>query len=91
MLVNLENQALRTSGGVRVTIELRCGSSNVVFQHDGAPFSSDELAGLLSGGWCKASESDVTSGRFGKAFLVTYGLAHRNRVKGLLEVPTGYE
>src|SRR5207249_4978231 len=56
-----------------------------------APFTSEELAALLSGGSSKEFESEVTTGRFGTGFLVTHVLAERTRLRGLLDVPRGCE
>jgi hypothetical protein len=46
------------TGRSSVTISLRHEQSAVIFEHDGAPFTSVELAALLSGGL----SSDVNSG-----------------------------
>ncbi len=61
------------------------------FEHDGAAFSSQELAALLSGGSSKELDSEHTTGRFGTGFLVTHVLAEETRVVGLLRVKGGYE
>ena len=37
--------------------------SSVLFEHDGAPFTTTELAALLSGGSSKEFESEITTGR----------------------------
>ena len=74
-----------------VTVRLRCEPAKVVFEHDGAPFSSDELAALLSGGSSKEFESETTTGRFGTGFLVTHVLAERTRLRGLLQLAHGCE
>ena len=74
-----------------VTVRLRCDDSKVVFEHDGAPFTSDELAALLSGGSSKDFESETTTGRFGTGFLVTHVLAERTQLRGLLQLDTGCE
>ena len=63
----------------------------VAFEHDGAPFTSEELAALLSGGSSKEFESEITTGRFGTGFLVTHVLAERTTLRGLLRVPRGCE
>lgn len=78
-------------GRSSVTVRLLCQDSAMVLEHDGAPFSSTDLASLLSGGSSKDRESDTTSGRFGTGFLVTHVLAERTKLEGLLEVPTGCE
>ena len=63
----------------------------VTFEHDGVPFTSNDLAALLSGGSSKDFESEETTGRFGTGFLVTHVLAERSRLQGLLKTPNGYE
>lgn len=78
-------------GRSTITVCLRQQGSRVIFEHDGAPFTSIELAALLSGGSSKEFESDVTTGRFGTGFLVTHVLAERTRLKALLEVHKDYE
>jgi hypothetical protein len=74
-----------------VTIRLCQGPASVVFEHDGAPFTSTELAALLSGGSSKEFESEETTGRFGTGFLVTHVLSERTFLQGLLEVQSEYE
>ncbi|MCY3766795.1 MAG: ATP-binding protein [Gemmatimonadetes bacterium] len=74
-----------------VTVRLSCEPTKVVFEHDGAPFSSDERAALLSGGTSKEFDSDTTTGRFGTGFLVTHVLAQRTRLCGLLRLTSGCE
>ena len=66
-------------------------STRVAFEHDGAPFTLNELAALLSGGSSKDYESEVTTGRFGSGFLVTHVLAERVRLRVLMQLPTGLE
>ncbi|HQU44796.1 MAG TPA: hypothetical protein PK867_18420, partial [Pirellulales bacterium] len=78
-------------GRSSVTIRLRREQSNVVFEHDAEPFTSRDLAALLSGGSSKEFESEVTTGRFGTGFLVTHVLAERTELRGLLYVPGGIE
>jgi len=73
-------------GRSSVTISVRKKGSHVVFEHDGAPFNTQELAALLSGGSSKEFESEVTTGRFGTGFLVTHVLSERARLRGLLQV-----
>jgi hypothetical protein len=79
------------AGRDAVKILLRQLRDRVVFEHDGAPFTSQELAALLSGGSSKEFGSDDTTGRFGTGFLVTHVLAERTSVEGLLAVGSAYE
>jgi hypothetical protein len=77
--------------GTTITVRIQCETSKLIFEHDGAPFTSDELAALLTGGSSKEFESEVTTGRFGTGFLVTHVLAERATVRGLLTVSRGWE
>ena len=72
------------TGNSSVAIHLSCEQSIVAFEHDGVPFTSNDLAALLSGGSSKDFESEVTTGRFGTGFLVTHVLAERTTLQGLL-------
>jgi len=74
-----------------VEIRLRTGDGRFTFEHDGAPFSLQELAALLSGGSSKDFDSTETTGRFGTGFLVTHVLAPRTRVSGLFDSSSGIE
>ena len=56
-------------GGGAITVRLRCEASKLTFEHDGAPFTSEELAALLSGGSSKEFKSEATTGRFGTGFF----------------------
>lgn len=90
LLQNALDAGPRT-GRSTVTVRLSCKPAKVVFAHDGAPFSSEELAALLSGGSSKEFDSDTTTGRFGTGFLVTHVLAQRTRLCGLLRLDSGCE
>ena len=79
------------SGHNDVNILLSRQGDHVVFEHNGAPFTSQELAALLSGGSSKDFGSEKTTGRFGTGFLVTHVLAEHVTVDGVLEVGSGYE
>ena len=78
-------------GRANVTVRLRSEPTRIFFEHDGAPFTWQELAALLSGGSSKELESDITTGRFGTGFLVTHVLSERTRLRGLLQLETDYE
>ena len=78
-------------GNSSVAIRLRFNQVKVVFEHDGVPFTSNDLAALLSGGSSKDFESDDTTGRFGTGYLITHVLAERTSLSGLLETPNGFE
>ena len=79
------------NGKSTVTVRLRCDQNGVGFEHDGAPFTLEELAALLSGGSSKDFESEITTGRFGTGFLVTHVLADRTRLRGLMQLDAGCE
>jgi hypothetical protein len=78
-------------GGTAISIVIRRSLSKLTFEHDGAAFTSQELAALLSGGSSKEFESEITTGRFGTGFLVTHVLAEHATLRGLLKVSDGYE
>jgi hypothetical protein len=78
-------------GHSSVRVRIRRELDRLIFEHDGAPFSSIELAALLSGGSSKEFESNATTGRFGTGFLVTHVLAERTVLRALLEVHEHYE
>jgi hypothetical protein len=77
--------------GDTIAVRIHCEPSKLIFEHDGAPFTSDDLAALLTGGSSKEFESEVTTGRFGTGFLVTHVLAERAMLRGLLTLPRGCE
>jgi hypothetical protein len=77
--------------GNSIEVRIHCEASRLIFEHTGAPFTSLELAALLSGGSSKEFESEVTTGRFGTGFLVTHALADRTTLRGLLKVQHGHE
>jgi len=74
-----------------VSVVIQEDKNGIRFQHDGAPFTPEDLAALLSGGSSKEFESEITTGRFGTGFLVTHVIAEQTNVQGLLKVPDGYE
>jgi hypothetical protein len=78
-------------GKSSVAVRLIREADRVVFDHDGAPFTSQELAALVSGGSSKEFESEETTGRFGTGFLVTHVLAERTTLRGVLAVEDSNE
>jgi len=78
-------------GRASVVVRLMREADRVVFDHDGAPFTSQDLAALVSGGSSKEFESEETTGRFGTGFLVTHVLAERTGLRGLLAVDGAHE
>ena len=79
------------AGNSSVAIRLSRTEAVVAFEHDGVPFTSSDLAALLSGGSSKDLESEKTTGRFGTGFLVTHVLAKRANLQGLFETPNNIE
>jgi hypothetical protein len=74
------------AGKKTVAIRMVQEASRVIFEHNGAPFTSEELAALLSGGSSKEFESEITTGRYGTGFLVTHVLSENTTISGLLNV-----
>ncbi len=78
-------------GRTGVDIKLSHDGHAVIYEHDGKPFTLQDLAGLLSGGSSKEFESTETTGRFGTGFLVTHVLSHRINFRGVLAADGGLE
>lgn len=78
-------------GQDEVNISLSFDGHAVIYQHDGKPFSMQDLAALLSGGSSKDFESKATTGRFGTGFLQTHVLANQIKFEGILETATRLE
>ena len=74
-----------------VNLSLSASDAVVVFEHDGAPFSLQELAALLSGGSSKDFEAEDKTGRFGTGFLVTHVLAESTCLVGIVAGDSSYE
>ena len=69
-LSSLIMRMMRTPlGRTQIAAKLYRDRSLFIFEHDGAPFSLQELSALLSGGSSKEFESEETTGRFGTGFL----------------------
>jgi len=78
-------------GFTEVNIALSFDGKAVVYEHDGKPFTMQDLAALQSGGSNKDFESKVTTGRFGTGFLLTHVLAYQIEFEGVFEAKTGFE
>ena len=63
----------------------------LTFEHNGAPFTLQELAALLSGGSSKELDDKSTTGRFGTGFLVTHVLSPIIELTGVLDKGKGLE
>jgi hypothetical protein len=74
-----------------VNIALSFDGTTVIYEHDGKPFSMQDLAALQSGGSSKDFDSRITTGRFGTGFLLTHALAYQIKFEGILEAKTGFE
>jgi hypothetical protein len=79
------------SGLSEVNIALSFDGRSVVYEHDGKPFSMQDLAALLSGGSSKDFDSNVTTGRFGTGFLLTHVLDNEITFDGVIEAKKGFE
>ena len=75
----------------RVELQITATDSELAFQHNGRPFTFDDLAALLSGGSNKEYDSADTTGRFGTGFLVTHVLSPRITLRGIMASSSGYE
>ena len=87
---NAHDPGSRT-GQTEVNISLSFDGNSVVYEHDGKPFSAQELAALLSGGSSKEFEATDTTGRFGTGFLLTHVLSLQVNFQGIFATATGHE
>jgi hypothetical protein len=71
-------------GQDEINLSLRFNGRTVVYEHDGKPFSTRDLAALLSGGSNKDFDSQETTGRFGTGFLLTHVLSHQIKFEGVV-------
>lgn len=78
-------------GKADVDIDLTFDGRTVLYEHDGRPFTMQDLAALLSGGSSKDFESADTTGRFGTGFLVTHVLSPQISFTGVLDAEGGPE
>jgi hypothetical protein len=78
-------------GKVGVDINLAFDGQTVLYEHDGKPFTMQDLAALLSGGSSKEFESTETTGRFGTGFLVTHVLSLQISFMGVVAAEGGPE
>ena len=78
-------------GKIGVDIKLEFDGHSLLYEHNGKPFTIQDLAALLSGGSSKEFEASETTGRFGTGFLVTHVLAPQISFTGVLEAESGPE
>lgn len=78
-------------GKAGVDIDLAFNGHTVLYEHDGKPFTMQDLAALLSGGSSKEFESTETTGRFGTGFLVTHVLSLQISFTGVVAAEGGSE
>jgi hypothetical protein len=79
------------AGASAINLALSFDGKTVIYEHDGKPFSMQDLAALQSGGSNKDFDSKITTGRFGTGFLLTHALAYQIRFEGIFETKTGFE
>lgn len=83
------------SGKIDVAVDLREESNNLVFMHNGSPFTSSNIVSLIE--QVSSKERDViigeedtnTTGKFGTGFLTTHLLSEIVHLKGLLKSTEG--
>lgn len=78
-------------GKAGVDIDLAFDGQTILYEHDGKPFTMQDLAALLSGGLSKEFESTETTGRFGTGFLVTHVLSPQISFTGVVAAEDGPE
>ena len=78
-------------GDKRIKISFTFKDNNLLVSHTGKPFTTEDLAALLSGGSSKDFDDEKTTGRFGTGFLVTHALSTHVDVHGVIEIEKSYE
>lgn len=71
-------------GRKHIDVRFCSQGATLTFQHNGCPFTLDDLAALLSGGSNKEYDDPETSGRYGTGFLVTHALSPIISLKGVV-------
>jgi len=82
LLQNAVDSAVETGEPVDVSFTHHDG--RLVVEHNGGPFSVDNLAALITGGSSKPYASERYIGQFGTGFLVTHVLSAMTTVEGLV-------
>lgn len=90
-LIQNAHDAGPRDGDKRVKISFIFKDNDLLVSHTGKPFTTEELAALLSGGSSKDFDDEETSGRFGTGFLVTHALSTHVDVHGLIKIGKGHE
>jgi len=86
----LQNARDAAPQGGTVTVKLEVMPQRLVFAHNGAPFSSEEIAHLVYHGSTKHDMSD-NIGQFGSGFLSTHLISKRVRVRGQLRTKQRFD
>ncbi len=71
-------------GSLLIDVCFTATDTTLRFQHNGRPFTWNDLAALTSGGSTKEYEAVETSGRYGTGFLVTHVLSPTINVSGIV-------
>jgi hypothetical protein len=90
LLQNAHDPGPRDSFGF-VDVCFTAGDNSLDFQHNGRPFTTEDLAALLSGGSNKEYDATDTTGRFGTGFLVTHVLSPIIKLTGIVSDETYIE
>jgi hypothetical protein len=70
---------------LRISIKLDNKESRLVFQHDGGPFSLNDISSLINGRSLKPLEDPEIIGKFAEGFIVTHILSREVSVRGWLK------
>ena len=90
-LIQNAHDAGPRDGDKRVKISFTFKDNDLLVSHTGKPFTTEELAALLSGGSSKDFDDAGTTGRFGTGFLVTHALSTHVDVHGVIKTRKDYE
>lgn len=72
-----------------VSVEVDVRDNELIFKHNGNPFTDDEVIHLIYHGSTKKGATDKT-GKFGTGFLTTHLLSRKVDVSGTLDVGRGF-
>lgn len=77
-----------------VSVQIKLSDSELIFRHNGAPFTQKDLRGLINQISSKEVEDDEVTektGRFGTGFMTTHLLSKIVDIEGILQQENSYE
>lgn len=78
----IQNASDCTPNGKKIDIDIRYSGTEIIFSHNGTPFSYNDLLDLITQISSKQSSEDDKTGKFGTGFMSTHLLSEAVRIKG---------